>query len=304
MPTALPQASPDPTALKNLRRLVLDSLAFEYLGGRAPNFCQPHLHDNRVLPFLVIVCPVDVEYYCKINGDGTHTVRIGEALLVPAGVPHGVQMKEAGAVDYAHIRYTVFENIDVISLFDLPPVVHGAAGRRICTCTKRLSALMNREGPLSFNEIVRTKAVAYRLLDAILAAGVLGTESFARMADMQRIAPALAYIRSHERDWIALTTLAEVLSLSPTRVHSLFMRVMQQAPMAYVKRHRLTRAQWLLIGTPRTISEIAAEVGYSSIFNFSRQFRKAFGESPSQYRAKGKAMLEFGIRPGPAARDA
>jgi AraC family transcriptional regulator of arabinose operon len=55
--------------------------------------------------------------------------------------------------------------------------------------------------------------------------------------------------------------------------------------MGAVIRLRLNQAARLLEHTVDDIGAIAREVGFSSPYYFSRQFRRHFGMSPRQYRA-------------------
>lgn len=48
---------------------------------------------------------------------------------------------------------------------------------------------------------------------------------------------------------------------------------------------RVARARELLRGTEASITNIAADIGYSSLSNFTRAFRKSSGISPRQFRA-------------------
>ena len=47
---------------------------------------------------------------------------------------------------------------------------------------------------------------------------------------------------------------------------------------------RLRKAQQLLIGTDRSVAEIAREVGHPDPYHFSRVFRRSVGVSPAKYR--------------------
>ena len=46
----------------------------------------------------------------------------------------------------------------------------------------------------------------------------------------------------------------------------------------------MMQAKELLLKEKKTISEIAAELNYSSVFYFSNRFRKFYGISPGKYR--------------------
>lgn len=54
-----------------------------------------------------------------------------------------------------------------------------------------------------------------------------------------------------------------------------------------VRQLRLTRARWLLERTDERIASIASTVGYSNLSNFNRQFLRAYGMTPREYRRAG-----------------
>lgn len=56
------------------------------------------------------------------------------------------------------------------------------------------------------------------------------------------------------------------------------------APVELIRRLRLQRGRDLLISTDRTIGEIAYEIGFSTPAYFTKCYRDAYGETPSQVR--------------------
>jgi AraC-like DNA-binding protein len=56
----------------------------------------------------------------------------------------------------------------------------------------------------------------------------------------------------------------------------------------YVTRKRMAIAQSLLFNIDMRLTQIAEILGYSDIYQFSKQFKKTFGVSPSQYRKQQK----------------
>ncbi|MFF2482261.1 helix-turn-helix domain-containing protein [Paenibacillus sp. NPDC058071] len=53
----------------------------------------------------------------------------------------------------------------------------------------------------------------------------------------------------------------------------------------YVHRLKMTEAKNLLLVTDQTVKEIAATLGYSDVFYFSRLFKKLSGEAPALFRS-------------------
>ena len=58
------------------------------------------------------------------------------------------------------------------------------------------------------------------------------------------------------------------------------------APVELIRRLRLQRGRELLISTEKTIAEIAYDIGFSTPAYFTKCYRDAYGETPSQVRNK------------------
>ncbi len=86
------------------------------------------------------------------------------------------------------------------------------------------------------------------------------------------------------RQW-STTELADALHIAPSYLSRLFRKHLGLPPMAYLAQWRAERAAALLLGTTRTINEIAEEVGWGDPNYFSRRFKQYFGVSASAYRA-------------------
>jgi len=54
----------------------------------------------------------------------------------------------------------------------------------------------------------------------------------------------------------------------------------------YVSRVRLEEARTRLLNPNLRVSEIAYDVGFQSLTQFNRTFKRVFGQSPSEYRAR------------------
>lgn len=85
---------------------------------------------------------------------------------------------------------------------------------------------------------------------------------------------------------VTLTQLAEVASLSPTHLLRSFKQLFHQSPHQYLTGKRLERAQYLLLHTDLSITDICFSVGFESFGSFSWLFRRKIGCSPSEYRAQ------------------
>ncbi|HEV8246966.1 MAG TPA: AraC family transcriptional regulator, partial [Polyangiaceae bacterium] len=74
------------------------------------------------------------------------------------------------------------------------------------------------------------------------------------------------------------------------RFRKAFQQRMGVSPGQYRIRRRLDRACQLLQATDDTIERIAAELGYTSPYEFSAQFSRRMGMPPSRYRLLGRPL--------------
>jgi AraC-like DNA-binding protein len=68
-----------------------------------------------------------------------------------------------------------------------------------------------------------------------------------------------------------------------------FKRAFGETPRRYLTRRRIERAQELLRGTDRPLTDVALDVGFGTPSSFSRAFRQITGEPPSAYAKRWRA---------------
>ena len=74
--------------------------------------------------------------------------------------------------------------------------------------------------------------------------------------------------------------------ISTSHFRRLFKQMLGWSPLDYLQMVRIERACALLYGDQYSVTDIGMKVGYSSPSSFSRQFRRIYGVSPSQWRQK------------------
>ncbi len=109
-------------------------------------------------------------------------------------------------------------------------------------------------------------------------------QGFAAARRDPRLERVLAYLRSHPERRITREEAAALAELSPTYFGRLFSDEFGVSFREYLLRVRLERARYFLEETGMLVSEVAAALGYSDIFLFSRQFKQHYGYPPSQLR--------------------
>ncbi len=87
------------------------------------------------------------------------------------------------------------------------------------------------------------------------------------------------------RDPLDVPDLARIAHLSPAHFSREFRKAFGETPHQYLLTRRLERAAALLRNTDYTVSEICFTVGLQSVGSFTSSFGRAYGCSPTAYRA-------------------
>jgi AraC-like DNA-binding protein len=79
--------------------------------------------------------------------------------------------------------------------------------------------------------------------------------------------------------------LAKAAGLSPAHFSREFRRVFGETPHQYLLTRRLERAAAMLRNTDHSVADICFDVGLASVGSFTTSFRRAYGVTPTAYRA-------------------
>jgi len=92
-------------------------------------------------------------------------------------------------------------------------------------------------------------------------------------------------IDARYRDPLDVPALARAAHLSPAHFSREFRRAFGETPHQYLLTRRLERAAELLRRTDHSVAEICFDVGLTSVGSFTTSFGRAYGMSPTAYRA-------------------
>jgi AraC-like DNA-binding protein len=114
-------------------------------------------------------------------------------------------------------------------------------------------------------------------------------EALAMRGQFGRIGRSLRLIHADYAQPLDVSQLAEEAGMSVPSFHSHFKAITQVSPMQYVKSTRLHQARLLMVRQDLTAEAASHAVGYTSPSQFSREFKRLFGLTPS---AETKRMRE------------
>ncbi len=102
---------------------------------------------------------------------------------------------------------------------------------------------------------------------------------------LQKLTPAdlINYLDLHYLDICSLDELSLKFGYSYAYISKIFKNAYNQTPQDYLADKKMEHAK-MLLKNGKTLSEIAETTGYSSPYNFSRAYKKRFGESPKGTR--------------------
>ncbi len=117
----------------------------------------------------------------------------------------------------------------------------------------------------------------------LLKLDAMQNEQYVPSGKLQRLAPAYDFILTHYKEDMTNDSLALLCGISTVYFRKLFKDAYGTSPIDFVKLLRIKKAKEMLRGDYGSISDIAISLGYPSIYDFSRDFKKRVGVSPSKY---------------------
>lgn len=102
-----------------------------------------------------------------------------------------------------------------------------------------------------------------------------------RYGSFSQIAKVLQRIHLDYSDKLDIESLAKDANMSVSTFHHSFKAVTSESPLQYIKKIRLHKARMLMLHDGFNATTAADRVGYISASQFSREFKRFFGNSPS-----------------------
>lgn len=102
---------------------------------------------------------------------------------------------------------------------------------------------------------------------------------------IQQISRAVDYVHQNLNKTVSVDELAEMVNMSSSGFHKKFKEVMHLSPLQYAKFIKLNKAQSYIVDGIN-VSEAGYMVGYNSPAQFSREYKRHFGISPSEQKGQ------------------
>lgn len=115
---------------------------------------------------------------------------------------------------------------------------------------------------------------------------VLQVDKISR-TDEERIYYARDLLLANAQDPLSLNELARKAGLNEFKLKNGFRKVFDNTVFGYLSDYRLDQAKQMIREGKLSFTDIADELGYSSLQHFSNAFRKKYGMSPREVKTCG-----------------
>lgn len=229
----------------------------------------------------------------------TYLMSQGHFLLTSANLPVTPQIVEASREQpFLAVMLTLdMAALSALLMHQNPPSRDKSGSRRaialgettpeLLDAFRRLVGLLDSPRDLPVLGPLTQQEILYRLL---MTPQGYHLREMAAGGQIQRVARATKWLEQHFDQPLKVTELAEHVGMSVSAFHRLFKKVTAMSPLQYQKTLRLSEAQRLMLNQKMETARAAFEVGYVSPSQFSREYRKQFGTSPSIHIAALRQM--------------
>jgi AraC-like DNA-binding protein len=112
-----------------------------------------------------------------------------------------------------------------------------------------------------------------------------------RRGQASQINTALQWIHTHYAEPFSVARMAGDVAMSVSAFHHQFKALTGSSPVQYLKSVRLHKARALIVNDGTGAAIAATSVGYESPSQFSREFKRFFGASPTEEARRVRAFI-------------
>ncbi len=237
-------------------------------------------------PSICIVLQGEREIYL---GNECQKFDNSNLMFCPVDIPLSMHIKHASS-DHPVIVLSMKLNLVMIQevLARVPPrqqLNEGHLGIKwqlddaIMQAFERLVHLLDYPNNTDFLSSLIQQEIYYRLLSA--QQGNKLRQLVINGSYTHRIAQATDWLKAHLDEPVVIADLASRCGMSISGFHQHFKEITQLSPLQYQKKLRLMEAKRLIVINDSQIAQVAMQVGYESPSQFSREYKRLFGNSPN-----------------------
>jgi AraC-like DNA-binding protein len=171
------------------------------------------------------------------------------------------------------------------------PVVRASDRRRTPVMLRRIERTLQHSLPFADLEAGGLLRVVFAGTEGSSAAGV-GKETEPAEGAIQQVNQAIRWLSLQYSQPVSIERMSQSLGYHRTYLSKVFKRHTGMSPMSFLLKIRMEKAKTLLTRS-LTVEQIASSVGFADPLYFSKQFKKWYGHSPTEYRALMRSRHPF-----------
>jgi AraC-like DNA-binding protein len=216
----------------------------------------------------------------------------GDTILLDASAPTITNVTRASIVEpYVAVLIAVDPALVASLTADIDAVMPASeltadTDEEVAAVTLRLIKLVRRPEAMRLLLAPLIRELHYWLLIGKHGAAIKGLSQPDSAA--RRIARAVALIRAEFARALPVERLAQIAGMSASAFHQHFRAATSMTPLQFQKQLRLTEARRLMVSEGMTSSTAAFAVGYQSVPQFTRDYRRQFGLPPMRETAAAR----------------
>ena len=102
--------------------------------------------------------------------------------------------------------------------------------------------------------------------------------------EVQKMNAVTDYMMRNIRKSLTVREICTDLGLSESSLKRLVRQTCGQSPLAYFTDLKIAQAEWLLLHSALNTTQIAEQLGFSSVHYFSRVFKQKTGQTPTELK--------------------
>ncbi|WP_375520675.1 AraC family transcriptional regulator [Paenibacillus medicaginis] len=236
-------------------------------------------------------------------GNEVYSFGDGQMFIVPVALPVAAQTTLASPSEpVLGVRLDldpqrIAELVLKVYPHGLPPIRQRSAGYvanadlSVISAVSRLVECLSDPGDTELVAPLVVDEILIRVLRSPI--GVHTAEIGFADSGVQRVAKAIAWLRSNFAQQMKVADSADLVHLSVSSFNEYFKSVTSMSPLQYQKALRLHEARRLMLSALMDATTACRLVGYVSTSQFSRDYSRFFGSPPSKDIAKWRQQTQM-----------
>lgn len=175
---------------------------------------------------------------------------------------------------------------------DGPGVAVADAEPEFLEAVLRLAELLDKPEQIAIRAPMILQELHYLLLIGPLGHVLRGL--YAQGSQNSQVLQAVSILRRDLGAPVRMESLARQVGMSLSTLHRHFKTVTGLSPLQYLKQLRLHEAQRLMLMEDMRAASAALSVGYESVTQFSREYKRMFGEPPHRDIQRKRTLAPMG----------